>query len=567
MGLHPQTAPSVPEQTARVARAAFRRGNPYLTLRDALGPLFADEEFRELFPLRGRPAEAPWRLALVTLLQFAEGLTDRQAAEAVRARLDWKYLLALELDDPGFDFSLLSEFRTRLLQHQQAALLFERLLERFRAAHLVRERSTQRTDSTHILAAVRTLNRLELAGETVRHTLNTLAEVAPDWVRTHAEPAWIERYGRPFNEWRLPQTEAKREELARTIGQDGYALLRSVVGEHTPGSRWEWLRTLPAVVTLQRVWLQQFYAEDASQDGGVGGSGTAGAWTCRWRTKEELPPAALALCSPYDPDARFAKKRATTWIGYKLHLTETCERTGPLLITDVQTAPAPAGDPEALAPIQERLAARQLLPRRQVADGGYVSGGEVVRSAAEHQVELVGPPQGDRGWQAREGTGFALAAFGVDWEAQRVRCPGGRESTQWKEHPGRSGPVIQVRFSRQDCAACPYRVACTRSTTGGRRLTLPRQAEYQALARLRQQVRTGALAVVYAVRAGIEGSFSQGVHRSGLRRCRYLGFPKVELQHLMTAAALNLVRVGEWLSSTPRHRVRPTVFVRAMAGG
>ena len=109
MSLKPSPIEPVPEATARIARAAFRKGNQLLKLRDELGVIFADTDFAALFPKRGRPGLAPWRLALVTLLQFREDLADRHAAEAVRARIDWKYLLGLELADPGFDASVLCE--------------------------------------------------------------------------------------------------------------------------------------------------------------------------------------------------------------------------------------------------------------------------------------------------------------------------------------------------------------------------------------------------------------------------------------------------------------------------
>jgi transposase len=115
MSLKPHVIPPVPEETAHGARAAFPHGTPYLTFRDALGTIFEDEDFTALFPACGQPGLPPWRLALVTLMPFRENLADRQAAEAVRARIDWKYLLGLELTDPGFDFSVLSEFRDRLL--------------------------------------------------------------------------------------------------------------------------------------------------------------------------------------------------------------------------------------------------------------------------------------------------------------------------------------------------------------------------------------------------------------------------------------------------------------------
>src|SRR5918995_5329 len=169
MSLHrPRLPPSVPDETARVARAAFPKGNPYLTLRDALGPVFADKDFADPHPERGRPACPPWRLALVTVLQFREQLSDRQAAEAVRARIDWKYLLSLELSDAGFDFSVLSEFRARLVKGGAEELVFEKLLAWSQAAGLVKARGKQRTDSTHVVAAIRLLNRVELVGETLR---------------------------------------------------------------------------------------------------------------------------------------------------------------------------------------------------------------------------------------------------------------------------------------------------------------------------------------------------------------------------------------------------------------
>src|ERR671929_1771018 len=165
MSLRPEPIGPVPEQTARVARAAFPRGNPWLRLRDELGTIYTDETFAPLFPTHGRPAEAPWRLVLVTVLQFTEGLSDRQAAEAVRARLDWRYLLGLPLDDAGFDYSILSEFRARLIAGQAELLLLEHLLQRVESLGLLKRRGRQRTDSTHVLAAVRTLNRLGREGE------------------------------------------------------------------------------------------------------------------------------------------------------------------------------------------------------------------------------------------------------------------------------------------------------------------------------------------------------------------------------------------------------------------
>src|SRR5207248_8090834 len=158
MSLKPQAISPVPEETARIARAAYPKGNVYMHMRDELGTIYEDESFAHLFPNNGQPAEAPWRLALVTIIQFAEGLSDRQAADAVRGRIDWKYALSLDLADPGFDASVLSEFRARLVAGGLEERLFDTMLERFRARKLLKERGRQRTDSTRVLGAIRTLN-------------------------------------------------------------------------------------------------------------------------------------------------------------------------------------------------------------------------------------------------------------------------------------------------------------------------------------------------------------------------------------------------------------------------
>src|ERR687888_498889 len=218
MSLRPHALEPVPEETARVARAAFPKGNPYLLLRDTFGTIFRDDDFATCFPLDGPPGLSPWRLALITIMQFRENLADRQAAEAVRARIDWKYLLSLELTDPGFDFSVLSEFRDRLLAGSAEEVLLDKLLERCRALGLLKARGQQRTDSTHGLAAIRVLNRLELVAETLRAALNDLATVAPAWLQDLAPLAWYERYSRRIEESRLPKDTAAREVYAQMVG-------------------------------------------------------------------------------------------------------------------------------------------------------------------------------------------------------------------------------------------------------------------------------------------------------------------------------------------------------------
>ncbi len=311
MALYRPHSFEIPEETALVAKKAFPKGNVYLTMRDQLGPVYTDADFASLFSWRGQPAEPPGLLAMVTVMQFMEGVTDRQAAEAVRARIDWKYALGLSLTDPGFHYSVLSEFRGRLLEGEQEADLLERLLERLKEVGLLKAGGQQRTDSTHVLAAVRDLNRLECVGETLRQVLEDLAQVAPDWLLEQITPDWFDRYGARIEAYRLPKEQAEREALLLQIGRDGSTLLSAIYGQEAPG----WLRELPSVGTMIRVWIQQYYVEEGE---------------LRWRDKNNLPPAKLLIVSPYDVESRNRTKRTNNWSGYAVHLTETCDAAGPI---------------------------------------------------------------------------------------------------------------------------------------------------------------------------------------------------------------------------------------------
>ena len=550
MSLHPKSIEPVPEETARIARAAFPKGNGYLRLRDELGSLYTDEAFADLFPTHGQPAEAPWRLAVITVLQFAEMLSDRQAAEAVRARLDWKYLLGLPVEDPGFDASVLCEFRARLLEGGAEQRLLDVLLERCREHGLVKARGRQRTDSTHVLSAVRALNRLQCVGETMRHALNSLAVAAPDWLQPRIRAAWLERYGHQLDEYRLPKTEAERTTLAVRIGADGCELLAAIDAADAP----LWLRAVPAVQTLRRVWLQQYHTSD---DGPI-----------QWRASADLPPAHLLITSPYDPEARFGGKRDLTWIGYKAHLTETCEPDEPQLVTHVETTPAPTHDGQVVEAIHADLARKALLPSEHIVDAASVDSDLLVSSQAVYGIDLLGPVMGDTSWQSRAANGFESAAFSVNWPAQKVVCPEGHTSVKWcPTHDRHGNHVIHIEFARADCLACPGRPHCTRAATEPREMGLRPQAQQEALWAARQRQTTAAFQQAYARRAGVEGTLSQAIHVCGLRRAKDVGLAKTRLQHVVTAAALNVVRAGPWLAGTSHAHTRQAPTARRSSGG
>jgi transposase len=548
MSLPPRIEYCVPEETARVAWEIFPNGNLYMQWYETFGTLFEDQDFAALFSAEGQPALSPMRLCLVLLLQFAEGLSDRQAAEAVRTRIDWKYLLCLELTDTGFHYSVLSEFRGRLVTNGAEAQIFNRVLELCRAKGLIKKRGLQRSDSTEVLAAIRTLNRLELVGETLRAALNALAVAAPEWTRKHTTPEWVDRYGPQVSDYHLPTKETEREAHAGVVGVDGLTLLTALWQDQTL----PWLRELPAVQVLWQVWLQNYTWAETGQ--------------LRWRTATEVPPAAQAICSPYDLDARFSQKRSTAWIGYKVHLTETCAPDLPRLITNVETSVATTQDDKLTTPIHHALQDKDCLPDVHIVDCGYMSAEELVASQHDYGVDLLGPTRPDTSWQASEGQGFSLDNFVIDWESQQATCPAGQTSRHWYPALNRHGqPIIYIKFSKQGCRACPVQTHCTRANPPRRTITVRPEALHEALLKAREREKTDDFAEQYARRAGIEGTISQGVRAFDIRHARYLGLTKTHLQQVLTATVMNIIRALHWLAGDRPTQTRSSVFAKLHA--
>ncbi len=542
MSLHPEPIGEVPAETARVSRAAFPKGTLVTRLRDEFSALYQDEDFRRFYPTRGQPGLAPWRLALVTVFQFLEQLSDRQAADAVRGRIDWKYALGLELTDPGFHFSVLTEFRARLVAGGAEHLLLDTMLERFKARGLVKARGKQRTDSTHVLGAVHDLHLLELVAETLRAALDDLAAAVPDWLREVAQPAWFERYGRRIEDYRLPKRREEREALALVVGADGFALLGALDAQGAPAEA----RAVPMVQTLRDVW-QVHYGRD--------GDGRP-----RWRPAAELPPVGERLQSPYDPEMHYSTKRQMEWSGYKVHVTETCDEDAAHLVTHVKACPAMEQDMTSTAEIHERLAAKGLLPAEHFVDSAYIDAGLLVSSQRDHGVSLEGPVWGVANQYAR-GPGFGQRDFAIDWDGERVTCPRGKTSVTWRAGRGDAdAPRIQAMFSRTDCGACADRALCTPSKDARRSIYFHQRPEYEALNAARARMDDPAWKRRYRVRAGIEGTLSQGVRAFGMRRSRYIGLAKTGLQQVCTAAAMNVSRIVNWLDGRPRAKTRVTRF-------
>jgi transposase len=552
-----------------------KAGRPLaVEVRDRLGEWLHDGEFAGAFGIRGRPGWSPSRLALVTVLQRAENLTDRMAAEQVRTRLDWKYLLGLALDDPGFDHTVLAEFRGKVAEAGLETAALDALLRRLSADGLVKAGGKQRTDSTHVVAAVAALNRLELAYESVRAALEALAAAHPGWTAGVLAPGWDRRYAAPVTGWR-PPPKKQQDELAVAYAKDGYVLLEAVYDKASPA----WLAELPAVDVLRRVLLQN-YTRAVRADGTE---------VVRRREKEPegdgLPPGRRRIASPYDTDARWGTKREESWLGYKLHVTETCDdeppcgcgrpgaataaRAGhaagcpapafPNLVTHVATTGATVTDNQMTSVINGELAGKNLAPGRHYLDSGYLSAALVVTEAARHGTALIGPLPADTSAQARAGNGYARADFTIDYDAQTVTCPQGKTAASWSPCTQRGRDAIVARFSPGDCLRCPARTQCTKGKC--RQLTLQPRTLAGAQAAARTAEDQIPFQADYARRAGVEGTMHQATSH-GARRARYRGLPKTRLDHAFMAVALNLLRLHAHWNHTPLDRRRTTHLAR-----
>jgi IS5 family transposase len=557
MSVQPVPWPQPSKEIVAAVRGMYRgrRAPLPVVVRDELGELFADEQFAAAFGVRGRPGWSPGRLVLVTALQFAESLTDRQAAEAVRVRIDWKYCLGLDLADEGFDHSILCEFRARLVEHGLAERALDLLLAALVDKGLLKAGGRARTDSTHVLAAVRDLNRLELAGESVRAVLEALAVAAPDWLAEAIDvPDWTARYGVRVDSWRLPASPTKRAQLATAYGADGVALLRAVYAPDAPG----WLAQVPAVDVWRQVLMQNYVITVDRQ----------GREVVRRREADTdgLPPGRWRLTSRYDTDARRGGKRDLFWTGYKLHISETCTDAGdgarpeqeplPNIITNVATTDASVADAAMTTPIHDSLARRGLLPDEHLVDAGYPSADLLVESADRYGITLVTPMLADASRQARAGAGFAAAAFDIDFDTKQATCPQGQVSASWSPARQRGTDTIVVKFDTDTCRPCPVREQCTTAKRGGRQLTIRPRHIHHAVTQARARQNTQQFKTTYKLRAGVEGTIRQAIAVTDTRHARYRGLDKTHLQHVYTAVALNLIRLDAWYNGVPLDRTR-----------
>lgn len=537
MCLKAQAPWPMPVEIATVGEALLRDDSPYRLVGDKLFTRLSDTDFADLYSSEGKPGISPVILAFVTVFQFMEKLPDRQAAEAVRIRLDWKYALHLPLTYTGFDYSVLSEFRNRLLVHEAEGRVFDQLVNEFRAWGLITARGRQRTDSIAMLTKVRHLSRLELVVETLRLAVEAMLKADRAWSERVIPPSWEARYGERFVMQRHPREEWTTYD--QQVGPDGQWLIERLVEADVPAE----IQTLSEVHVLKTVWLQQFQETGAkiAYQPGTTYDGCA------------------QIQTPHDPDARYSKKRVQEWVGGKVQVTETDDEDQPHLITDIAATCSSRTDYTALPEIQARLQERQCLPAQQYADSGYLSGPNLAHST-DYGIDLIGPVFSVVSQQSKIPKGITTDQFEIDLENLQARCPGGFAAQPDFGWAGK----IRFRFPVAICAKCALRPRCC-TGKGGRTLCVG--LTYPLLQAARQRQTTEAFKKDYHQhRSGVEGCLSSLVRGHGLRVSRYISHRKRHLQALFSGAAANLKRVAHWLAGKRPHRYHQPWALSAEAG-
>ncbi len=491
--------------------------------------LFRERILPKLFALRakldslycednGRPAIDPVLLAGVTLLQFMERVPDRVAAGHVVFHLGWKYALDLELTYGGFHPTVLVYFRDRLEQRGAERVIFDGVLELLIEMGLVKRKGKQRLDSTHILGYVKEMSRLECAVETLRLALEALEQALPSAERPEFWGALWALYVQSEVDWRLGKAE--RQSRYRQCGRDMEELLEWTKGKGAEFSE------LEAIKLLRRVFEEQFEVVDGEVHPNL-----------------KRPPRSVQ--NPHDPDAHFADKRKTKWVGYKVHVVETVDPSRPAkvkgeagenFIVEIVTSEAAQDEMAGLAQaVEEEAEHHEMKPEALYADAGYVT--ERTLSEAEgSEIELLGPTRPD----PHPGP-YNADAFSVDIEAQQAICPQGNPSTQWSRirDTYMGTQYYRIEWGGQ-CDRCPVQKQCTRSKSGRRILVVGMR--HDLVEKRREEMKQADFSKKMHPRNGVEGTLSELVRGHGLRRTKYRGFSRVRLSHYMMGAACNVKR-------------------------
>jgi transposase len=517
----------IPQEISSWGKKYLKDSNLYRVIGDQLLSFISADEFTSMYSNTGRPSINPIILSLVTLFQFLEEIPDRVAAQYAITRLDWKYALHIPMDDPGFHYSDLCNFRKRLAKHGKESLLFDQLLEKIESLGYLKKRKHQRTDSTHVLALVSELSRLENLSESLRVSLRAIHKSDSAFYEMKIPVLYRDHWSISHSDYQM--TDSQRKEALDRVGQDIYWLLSFL-----ETNKKSFLR-LPELEVLQTLFYQHFTLQDSQK-------------IC---LKDKADTGKDKIQSPHEPEARYSEKRGKSWVGYKTHITETANEKGEVnFVTDITTTNSCEQDNETLSGIQEKLEAANLKPEQQSVDKGYVTGANLSESDKK-DIQLMGEAS-----QLNNKSLFTADDFIVDYQTMTATCPARCTSISWKQREsGKNKGDVQIRFGDQ-CNHCSLKEKCTTSKRG-RRLRL--SPHYPILRERREESKTDAFKELMKRRPPVEGTISEMVRAHGLRTSRYRGMVKTHFHGLMIGTAVNLKRLVKAISLSKNNQKQQLV--------
>jgi hypothetical protein len=513
------------ESLGSIAADLFSDQDKYKLFATKIWPLLAQsrEELAECYRLdNGRPGVEPVVLLGVLIFQFLERVPDRQAAELLKYHLGWKLALNLDLSFKGIHHTTLSYFRERLLAHEKSDIAMRIISEGLQAAGLIKKRDKQRLDSTHIVGAVARLSALDCVRETLALTLEELNRKLSIEERPEFWDLIWERYVE--NKLDYKSSEETLQAKRRQAGADCWRLLQWLEPCATE------IRQGKQVALLREVFGQQFVVEPSG----------------------ELEPVKVhatgVVQNPHDPQAEWSAKgvgkHKKEWVGYKAQVAETLPKEEGQIgfISSVVTQYASeSDDPGLAATLTKQAEVGMERPTEMYTDGAYISA-RSIEEAKEEGWNLIGPAQPSAS-RAGLDKAYRIEAFDVSITQHRAICPQGKTSTQCSELTGQKSGKVTYRFEfGRQCRDCPVRNVCVPNTQPHRTIVVG--AFHETLQQRRREQQSPEFKLLMKQRNGIEGTISELVRGHGLRRARYKGFAKVDLQNQLVAAACNVKR---WL--------------------
>ena len=475
-------------------------------IKEELVPLIKDSDFEDMYKDGGRPPISPRLLVLVLLMQFLEGLSDRAAARNLKFRLDWKIAFELSLEFASIHPTTLTHFRDRLIANEAASYAFDRILEHLTRKGLIKANGKQRIDSTHIIGFVRELSRIELLHETLRlfsQDVGIYKSEMDENLLTHQE-----RYVDKVSTYRMTDADKKF-----AIQQSGLAMKAfQIWANATPAG--EEVRAMKSFKILSIVFEQNFIDK---------------------ATDPELIKVSTGkghICSPHESEAEYANKGKKGWIGYKAQVAETVNDDGSQnFITHIELTAATDFDGDCVESVINDLESKQIMPSELYGDTHYNTchNIKILKSKA---VDLKGEVMPISNAKATKDLDFEIRL-----EENKVICPMGIESKFFRHKPNRT---VSASFPKQACIQCLRREICQPKKRGKIYIQRPTNP---TLDQRRKQLEDPVYRKDLNHRNGVEGTISGLVRGQKLRRCRYRGKAKGQLQTKMSGAAANVMRL------------------------